>query len=254
MTEREAALYEAPFQYLLKNVYAKRQENRRKAYGVSWWRFGETRPALRAKMVSLTRSIATPAVSKHRVFVFLHGTVLPDHVVFVVTREDDTTFGILHSRFHEKWSLGLCTWLGVGNDPRYTPTSTFETFPFPAGLTPNIPADQYAEDPRAQRIARAAKELNRLRDHWLNPPELVKRIPEVVAGYPDRIVPVSDESAVKLKKRTLTQLYNERPAWLNHAHKSLDEAVAAAYGWPEGITDGEALAKLLLLNQERSSK
>ena len=73
-------------------------------------------------------------------------------------------------------------------------------------------------------------------------------------GYPDRILPVSDEATVKLKKRTLTQLYNEKPAWLIHAHRSLDEAVAAAYGWPEEITDGEALAKLLLLNQERSSK
>ncbi len=254
MSEREAALYQAPFQYLLEHVRAERQNNRRGAYGISWWRFGETRPALRTKLAPLRRSIATPSVSKHRVFVFLCKSVLPDHAVFVITREDDTTFGILHSRFHEQWSLGLCTWLGVGNDPRYTPTSTFETFPFPAGLTPNIRADQYAADPRAQRIAEAAKELNRLRDNWLNPPELVKRIPEVVAGYPDRIVPVSPEAAGKLKKRTLTQLYNERPAWLDHAHRALDAAVTAAYGWPAGITDEKALAQLLALNQERSAK
>lgn len=252
MSEQDAALYQAPFQYLLENVRAERQNNRRQAYGISWWRFGETRPALREKLANLSRSIATPRVSKHRVFVFFPSAVLPDNAVYVVTREDDTTFGILHSRFHEKWSLGLCTWLGKGNDPRYTPTSTFETFPFPAGLTPNIPAANYAEDPRAQKIAQAARELNRLRDHWLNPPDLIKRVPEVVPGYPDRIVPISREAANELRKRTLTQLYNERPAWLDHAHKALDAAVAAAYGWPAAITDEEALTQLLALNLERA--
>lgn len=77
--------------------------------------------------------------------------------------------------------------------------------------------------------------------------------PEVVAGFPDRIVPVNEEAAEKLKKRTLTQLYNERPAWLDHAHKALDAAVAAAYGWPENITEEEALKRLLALNLERSA-
>ena len=93
--------------------------------------------------------------------------------LIVIARDDDTTFGILHSRFHEAWSLRLGTWLGVGNDPRYTPTTTFETFPFPKGLTPNIPAADYANDPRAQRIAAAAKALDDLRRAWLNPPDLV---------------------------------------------------------------------------------
>ena len=62
------------------------------------------------------------------------------------------------------------TFLGVGNDPRYTPSTTFETFPFPEGLTPNIPAADYANDPRAQAIAKAAARLDELRENWLNPP------------------------------------------------------------------------------------
>ena len=74
------------------------------------------------------------------------------------------TFGILHSRFHELWSLRLCTWLGKGNDPRYTPSTTFETFPFPAGLTPNVPAARYATDLRAIAVAEAARRLDDLRD------------------------------------------------------------------------------------------
>jgi type II restriction/modification system DNA methylase subunit YeeA len=247
-----AALYEAPFEYARTTIKPARDKNRDQGRRTKWWLLGRSGEDLRNATGPVRRYIATPRVAVHRLFVWMNKIVLPDSAVVAVTRDDDTTFGILHSRFHEKWSLGLCTWLGVGNDPRYTPSSTFETFPFPAGLSPNIPAEQYANDPRARRIAEAARELNRLRDHWLNPPELVNRIPEVVAGFPDRIVPVSKEAAETLKKRTLTQLYNERPAWLDHAHKALDAAVAVAYGWPEEITDEEALARLLALNLERS--
>jgi type II restriction/modification system DNA methylase subunit YeeA len=177
--------------------------------------------------------------------------VCPDHQLIVIARDDDTTFGILHSRFHEAWALGLCTWLGVGNDPRYTPSTTFETFPFPDGLTPNIPASAYASN-RAMKIADAAKRLNEMREAWLNPSDLVRRVPEVVPGFPDRILPVDDKAVAILKKRTLTNLYNERPAWLANAHSDLDAAVAVAYGWAEDISEDEAIARLFALNQSRA--
>ena len=176
---------------------------------------------------------------------------MPDSQVVVTARDDDTTFGILHSRFHELWALRMGTSLGA--TPRYTPTTTFETFPFPAGLSPNIPAADYADNPHAQAIATAAQRLNQLRNTWLNPPEWVKRLPEVVTGYPDRILPVDDNAAKELKKRTLTNLYNQRPAWLANAHKQLDTAVAAAYGWEADLSDDEMLRRLLALNLERSA-
>ncbi|HRA94523.1 MAG TPA: class I SAM-dependent DNA methyltransferase, partial [Aestuariivirga sp.] len=183
---------------------------------------------------------------------------LPDSAVVAIARDDDTSFGILHSSFHEFWALRMGTFLGVGNDPRYTPSTTFETFPFPEGLTPNIPASDYAADPRARKIAAAAARLNELRENWLNPADLVKRVPEVVPGYPDRILPVSELAEKELKKRTLTNLYNARPAWLDNAHGALDEAVAEAYGWGDDwragkLTEDEILARLFRLNQERSS-
>ena len=84
-----------------------------------------------------------------------------------------------------------------------------------------------------------------MREAWLNPPDLVERVPEIVPGFPDRIVPVSRKAAAILKKRTLTNLYNERPAWLDNAHRELDAAVAAAYGWPADISEEDALARLL---------
>jgi type II restriction/modification system DNA methylase subunit YeeA len=92
-----------------------------------------------------------------------------------------------------------------------------------------------------------------LREAWLNPADLVARAPEVVPGFPDRILPVSPGAAAILKTRTLTNLYNERPAWLDNAHRDLDAAVAAAYGWPAEIGEEEVLARLLALNLERAA-
>ena len=201
----------------------------------------------------MARCIATPTLAKHRLFVWLDVRVCPDHQLIAIARDDDTTFGILHSRFHEAWSLRLGTWLGKGNDPRYTPTTTFETFPFPAGLSPDIPAAAYADDPRAIAIADAARRLVELRDRWLNPPEWVEWVDEPVSGYPKRPVPRDDAAAKELKKRTLTNLYNARPQWLADAHAALDATVAASYGWDAEISEDDALAELLALNQSASS-
>ena len=214
---------------------------------------------MRQKTSQFDRYIVTPKVSKFRFFVFVPQAVLPSNLVIVIGRDDDATFGVLSSRFHETWSLAQGQWIGVGNDPTYTPSTTFETFPFPEGLTPNIPATDYAADLRAQKIAAAAARLNELRENWLNPADLVVRVPEVVPGYPDRILPKDAAAEVILKKRTLTNLYNERPAWLTHAHAALDEAVAEAYGWGEDwragkLTEDEILARLFQLNQERAAK
>jgi type II restriction/modification system DNA methylase subunit YeeA len=252
MSEQEASLFEAPFEYVTAHVLPERAKNRRDSYRMRWWRHVEPRPALMGKLAQLERYIVTPTVAKHRLFVWLDSAVTPDHQLIAITRDDDTTFGILHSRFHELWALRLCTWLGVGNDPRYTPSTTFETFPFPERLTPDIPAAEYADEPRAQRIAAAARRLDELRNNWLNPPDLVMCVPEVVEGYPNRILPKDQTAEQILKKRTLTNLYNERPAWLTHAHRDLDAAVADAYGWPPEISDDEVLSQLLTLNQTRA--
>ncbi len=231
---------------------------------------------LRLPLTKVVRYAVTPRVSKHRLFVWQPKVVLPDTAVVAVLRQDDSTFGILHSRVHELWSLGMCTWMGKGNDPRYTPTTCFETFPFPAGLTPAdtahqrteaveggalIPADlSAAVRPHAEAIARAAQRLVALRDAWLNPPEWTERVPEVVplgmntSPYPDRIVARAGFET-ELAKRTLTNLYNQGPAWLAHAHDTLDAAVAAAYFWSDwtaAMPDDDILRRLLALNRERA--
>ena len=248
MVREEAALYEAPFQHAQEHVYPMRRGNRRKSYRDYWWRHVEPRQGMWQALDGLSRYIATPTMAKHRLFVWLDARICPDHQLIAIARVDDTTFGILHSRFHEAWSLRLGTWLGKGNDPRYTPTTTFETFPFPDGLSPDLPAAAYAADPRAIAIAEAARRLVELRDRWLHPPEWAAWVEEPVPGYPRRPVPRNEAAAKQLKQRTLTHLYNARPQWLADAHAKLDAAVAAAYGWTEDISDDDALQELLSLN------
>ena len=128
------------------------------------------------------------------------------------------------------------------------PPPTFETFPFPDGLSPDTPAAAYAADSCAVAIAEAARRLVELRDRWLNPPDWVEWVDEPVPGYPKRPVPRDEAAAKELKKRTLTNLYNTRPQWLADAHSNLDAAVAAAYGWAADISADDALRELLALN------
>jgi type II restriction/modification system DNA methylase subunit YeeA len=252
LSEIQASLYEAPFSYVVDTIKPTRLKNRDTQRRENWWRLGRSGADLKKTAQGLRRVAITPRVSKHRIFVWAPSQLLPDSRLALIARDDDITFGILSSRFHELWSLNRGGWHGVGNDPQYTPSLGFETFPFPEGLTPDIPAADFANNPRAVAIANAASQLNELRENWLNPEDLVERLPEVVPGYPDRIVPKDDKAAAILKKRTLTNLYNERPAWLDHAHKALDEAVAAAYGWPADLSDEGVLEKLFKLNQERA--
>ena len=253
MSESEAALYEAPFQWIKERVYPMRQRNRTKANRSHWWRHTRPRPGMWDALDGLPRYIATPRVAKHRLLVWCDSRACPDSALVVIARDDDTTFGILHSRFHELWSLRLGTWLGVGNDPRYTPTTTFQTFPFPEGLSPDIPAADYANDPRAIAIAQAARRLVGLRDRWLNPPEWVDWIDEPAPNYPKRPIPTPTAPLNQLRRRTLTNLYNHRPQWLADAHVALDASVAVAYGWNANISEEDALRELLELNRPRSS-
>ena len=246
MVREEAALYEAPYRHAREHVYPMRQRNRRESYRTYWWRHVEPRRGMWKALDGLSRYIATPTVAKHRVFVWLDARVCPDHQLIVIARDDDVTFGILHSRFHEAWSLRLGT--SLEDRPRYTPTTTFETFPFPEGLSPNLPSVAEAPGSPAAAIADAARRLVELRDRWLNPPEWVEWVEEPAPGYPVRPVPRDESAAKELRKRTLTNLYNTRPQWLADAHAALDTAVATAYGWPANLPEDEALQNLLALN------
>lgn len=250
MSESEAALYEAPFSHVIQHVKPKRITNNRKSRAEKWWRHGEARPGLRRAIAGLSRFIATVETAKHRVFVWLPVSVAPEHKLVVIPRDDDVTFGIVSSRVHVVWAVAQGSTLE--DRPVYTASRCFETFPFPPGLTPNLKPDQYS-NAQANSIAAAARNLNELRERWLNPPEWTDRIPEGVPDYPVRIIPKLGHEQ-DLKKRTLTNLYNERPQWLENAHRDLDAAVALAYGWTDYTPDmpnEEILKRLLDMNLSR---
>jgi hypothetical protein len=260
-----ACRYETCWKHVEAHVLPERRSNRRKRLAEKWWIHGEARPGLRRALAGKARFPVTPEVSKHRIFVWLDDVFLADHQTRAFASAEDWFLGILHSRAHEVWALAQGTQLREKESGfRYTPTSCFETFPFPEPTT-------------AQRdaIAAAAYELNLLRSTWLNPPEWTREevltFPGSVDGpwaryvteanakgvgtvrYP-RVVPADDAAAKKLAKRTLTNLYNERPTWLDLAHKRLDEAVFAAYGWPADLADDDLLARLLALNLQRAGE
>jgi hypothetical protein len=219
---------------------------------------------MRNAMNGLSRYIGTARVAKHRLFVWLDTVVLPDSKVIAFAFDDALHFGVLHSRLHEVWTLALCGWHGKGNDATYNPTTCFETFPFPS------PTDE-----QVAAITEATQEIDQLRSNWLNPPEWTREdileFPGSASGpwaryvhepddrgigtvrYP-RLVPKDEECARQLKKRTLTNLYNERPTWLDLAHGRLDAAVFAAYGCPPDLPDDQLLARLLELNLAIASR
>ena len=254
-SEAEAARFALPFAWVSEKVAPERAKSRADKERREWWKLARAASAHRSRLSKLTRYIATPEVTKHRVFAWLASAYVPDKNLVCFARDDDTTFGILHSRFHEAWALRLGT--SLEDRPRYTPTTTFETFPFPQGLTPDLPAETQASHPHAAPIAEAARALVAARDRWLNPPEWVEMVPDLLPHLPPRAIPRNAEAARKLKARTLTALYNTRGTpegrWLDDLHAALDAAVAAAYGWPADINEEAALAALLALNRERAA-
>jgi type II restriction/modification system DNA methylase subunit YeeA len=265
MTLEDFRLYDAPHQYTLARVKPERDKNKRDVRRLNWWLHAELAPAMRTALSRLPRYIATPRVSKHRIFTWNAPVVLPDDGVFIFARADNCFFGVLHSRIHEVWARAQGTQVRERESGfRYTPSTCFETFPFP---------EAHAEHEAA--IADAAKELNERRETWLTPPDWtrpeVMEFPGTVGGpwnryidpatvtdrgafktgtvrYP-RLVARDAECTAHLQERTLTKLYNERPAWLAACHAKLDAAVAAAYGWPADLTDEAILERLLALNQ-----
>jgi hypothetical protein len=256
-----AANYEAPFEYVKRTVKPMRDEIRRERHKQQWWLYGESRQGMRLALAGLSRTLATPLVAKHHVMCWVDCSAIPSNLLVVIASQSDSVFGILQSRIHETWASAVGTQLREEESgSRYTPTTCFETFPFPI---------IHKDDPA---IAAAAKDLNDLRNAWLNPPEWTRQeilwFPGSVNGpwsgylsdvndkgigtvrYP-HLAPRDEGIAPELVKRTLTNLYNERPAWLELAHEKLDTAVFAAYGWQSTISDEEILSNLLKLNLNR---
>ena len=228
MPESEAALYEAPFEYVKEKVMPERVNNRMRWRADNWWKHGYPATQMRRALSPLPQYIGTSLTAKHRIFAWLPMAALPSNSVIVFARDDDYFYGVLHSKAHFLWAEAMGTQLREANSgSRYLISTCFETFPFPRPT-----------NAQREAIAAAAAELNRLRENWLNPVDMF--------GNPTL-------NADQLRRRTLTNLYNDYPTWLANAHATLDAAVADAYGWPPDLPDSEVLERLLALNLEQSA-
>jgi hypothetical protein len=259
MGRQQAAQYERPFAYVEQHVRDKRLRNKDKARREHWWRLGQSGEKLRNATMRLGRVLCIPRHAKHLLAVWVPASTLPDSAVVAFATEADLQFGILQSRIHETWAREQGTQLREAESgSRYTPRTSFETFPFPQRVA--------ATD---EAIAEAVRNLDFLRRAWLEPTEwLVEDAIEFRASAlgpwrsvvvdPDtnqigkvryaRKTAVDKKAKKQLKHRTLTLLYNEAPTWLLDAHQHLDAAVARAYGWTVDLTDQQILQNLLQLN------
>ncbi len=205
-------------------------------YAKLWWVFGKPRQEMRRALDGLSRYIATVKTSKHRVFQFLSGEVIPDSKLIVFALDDSFHLGVLSSRLHCCWALAAGSWLGVGNDPTYVKSASFDKFPFPA-----------CDEPAKARIRSLGEEIDAHRK-------------QVQAQHPGLTLTGMYNVLEALRAdRNLTakeKIIHEQGivSVLLQLHEDLDAAVAAAYGWPADLPDAEILTRLVALNAERAAE
>jgi hypothetical protein len=224
--EAQAQAYAAPYAHLERIVRDRRQGNREGRAARRWWIHQRARAGMRNAIAGLERFLVTVEVAKHRFFRWAPTGVLPSGSLVVFGRSDDFFMGVLESRFHKLWASE--THNPLENRPRYRIGHSFESFPFPDGLTPGHSLNEVMANPLAVTIANQASALYKAREAALT------------SGP---------------KRFDMTELYDLRDqggaAWLDVAHRQLDNAVAASYGWSPGLTDDEILAALGDLHQRR---
>ncbi|BCS51810.1 class I SAM-dependent DNA methyltransferase [Geobacter sp. SVR] len=222
------------YQWVRERVKPERDQNNRESRRKNWWLFGEPNPKLRNQLFGLPRFVATVETAKHRIFVFLDQTILPDNKLVAIASDDAFVLGILSSRLHMAWALAAGGWLGVGNDPVYAKTRCFETFPFPTVV-----------DDKKQRIRSIAEELDchRKRQQELHPGLGLTDMYNVLAKLRTGEPLTAKEKAIH--EQGLVSV-------LRQLHDDLDAAVADAYGWPDNLTDEEILERMVSLNAERA--
>jgi hypothetical protein len=231
--------YPRVYQHILSRVKPERDRNAERAFRERWWIFGRPRTELRPALVGQSRYTATVETTKHRVFQFLDGSILPDHMLIAIALDGGDCLGVLSSRFHGIWALRAGGWLGIGNDPRYSKSRCFDPFPFPA-----------ATDEQKQKIGEIAEELDAHRKRVLGDHahltltglyNVLERLKG--GGRPDDLDPkgrrIFDDGLVLIVKEL---------------HEKLDQAVAEAYGWPADLPEDEVLGRLVALNKERADE
>ena len=234
------------YQHLLQTVKPERETVLQKSstkdaasYAAAWWLFGKPRQELRPALAGLSRYIATVETTKHRVFQFLDGEILPDNKLVCLALSDAYSLGVLSSRLHTIWALRAGGWLGVGNDPVYVKSRCIDPFPFPA-----------ANDLQMQRIRAIAEELDAHRKRVL-----AEHSHLTLTGLYNVLERLRAGAAPDALNEDERRIFDDGLVLvLKELHDRLDAGVADAYGWPVELPDEDILARLVALNKERANE
>lgn len=213
-----AMRYPAALDIVRTRVKPVRETNNRKARRERWWLFGEQAVGMRRAVAGLPRYVAGGRVGKRLLFAWQQPTACPSDLINVLAFDDAYSMGVLSSVPHGSWAWSRSSTLK--GDLRYTPSTVFETFPWPYPVT----------DAQRERVVEASRQV------------ITRR-----------------QAICQREQFGLTRLYNlvDEGAYteVRDAHRDLDEAVAAAYGWPRAVAqDGDEIVRRLLdLNREISS-
>lgn len=217
--------YPNTYQFLKDNVFEQRQQSQRQSYRDNWWIFMEPRPDLRDAIKETTRFLVTPMSAKHRMFLFKEPTSLPDQGLIALASDRNEVLSVISSRFHVEWSIRKGGWLGVGNDPRYNNTQTFDPFPFPACVTDDSnPALRDRLSTLGERLDAHRKRVMQQHDHltMTGMYNVLERVRERYAGIGEELTDserdVYDAAQIAI---------------LMEIHDDIDRAVLEAYGWSD---------------------
>jgi hypothetical protein len=228
----------ATYQRVLETVKPERDNNNRAIYRDNWWIFGEPRKELRPALVNLSQYIATVKTAKHRVFQFLDISILPDSKLICIALDDAYALGVLSSRVHVVWATAAGGWLGVGNDPTYVKSRSFEAYPFPAA-TPD----------QQTRIRDLAEQLDAHRKRVLAQHDEL-----TLTGLYNVLAKIGAGGTAKFAAKEHAIYDKGLVAVLKSFHADLDAAVLDAYGWHDQPTDDQLLERLVALNSERRAE
>jgi hypothetical protein len=228
--------FPAVYQWVLEQVKPERDANRDASIRRQWWLHGRTRPELRSYCAGLPRYIATVETSKHRFFVFLDASILPDNKLINIALGNAFFLGVLSSRVHVAWALAQGSHLGVGNDPVYVKTRCFETFPFP--------------DSDAAQVARIRELAEQLDAHRKRQQAAHPGL--TMTGMYNVLEKLRSGEALTAKEKAIHE--QGLVSVLRQLHDDLDAAVFAAYGWPATLTDAGILERLVALNAQRAEE
>lgn len=224
------------YQWILDRVKPERDQNNRASVRERWWIFGEARSTFRPALFGLKRFIVTSLTAKHRFFVFYPADFIADSTTVLFALDDAFNLGVLSSRIHVAWSLAAGGRLGVGNDPRYSKSRGFDTFPFP---------DCTDEQKACIRESAEALDAHRKRQQAQHPTLTITDMYNVLQKL---------RANVALNEREQLTHTQGLISVLKQIHDDLDAATCAAYGYPANISDEEILERLVELNAARAAE